>query len=61
MDDDATHALMTKFYEGWNPKDGSKPLGTAEALKAAQDYVKSQEKWKHPYFWAAWVLWGLPD
>jgi len=52
---------MTKFYELWNPKDGAKGLGTAAALKAAQDYVRSQEKWSHPYYWAAWVLWGLPE
>jgi len=61
VDDDATRALMTKFYELWNPKDGKPGLPTAEALRKAQEYVKSQEKWKHPYYWAAWVLWGLPE
>jgi CHAT domain-containing protein/Tfp pilus assembly protein PilF len=61
VDDDATRALMTKFYELWNPKDGKPGLPTAEALKQAQEFVKAQEKWKHPYYWAAWVLWGLPD
>ncbi len=50
---------MIKFYELWNPKKG-KGLGAAEALRKAQAYVRSQEKWKHPYYWAAWVLWGLP-
>jgi len=60
VDDDATRALMTKFYELWNPTDGKPGLPTAEALKQAQEFVKSQEKWKHPYYWAAWVLWGLP-
>ena len=30
------------------------------ALKEAQEFVKGHEKWKHPYYWAAWVLWGLP-
>jgi CHAT domain-containing protein len=52
---------MIKFYELWNPKDGSKGLATAEALRQAQEFVRAQEKWKHPYYWAAWVLWGLPD
>ena len=33
----------------------------AAALKQAQAFVRSQPKWKHPYYWAAWVLWGLPD
>ena len=61
VDDQATRALMTKFYELWNPKDGSKGLATAASLKRAQEFVASQEKWKHPYYWAAWVLWGLPD
>ena len=61
VDDEATQALMVKFYELWNPKDGSKGLGAAAALKKAQEYVKSQEGWAHPYYWAAWVLWGLPD
>jgi len=64
VDDDATRALMVKFYELWNPSgvNGGQPgLPTAEALKQAQEFVKSQEKWKHPYYWAAWVLWGLPE
>ena len=61
VDDDATRALMTKFYELWNPKDGQARLPTAEALRTAQEFVRSQEKWKHPYYWAAWVLWGLPE
>ncbi len=72
VDDEATSALMTKFYELWNPAlserseskgppDGSKGLPTAEALRQAQEFVRSQERWKHPFYWAAWVLWGLPD
>jgi CHAT domain-containing protein len=60
VDDDATRALMTKFYELWNAKDG-KGAGAAAALRGAQEFVRSQAKWKHPRFWAAWVLWGLPD
>ncbi|MDA1194780.1 MAG: CHAT domain-containing protein [Planctomycetota bacterium] len=63
VDDEATKALMVKFYELWNPKDGKKGLGVAAALKQAQEYVRDHPngKWKHPYYWAAWVLWGLPD
>jgi CHAT domain-containing protein len=61
VDDEATSALMAKFYELWSPKDGSAGLPTAEALRQAQHDVKSQEKWRHPYYWAAWVLWGLPS
>ena len=81
VDDEATKALMVKFYEFWNPQ--AKPgeperpkgveradrqgLGAAAALKKAQAYVRDlkdkdgKQKWKHPYYWAAWVLWGLPE
>ncbi|MCC7138741.1 MAG: CHAT domain-containing protein [Planctomycetes bacterium] len=61
VDDAATAALMQKLYDLWNPRTGSQGMGTAEALRAAQEHVRSQEKWKHPYYWAAWVLWGLPS
>jgi CHAT domain-containing protein/tetratricopeptide (TPR) repeat protein len=57
VDDDATRALMVKFYELWKPG----KLSTAAALKKAQAYVASHEKWRHPYYWAAWQLWGLPE
>jgi CHAT domain-containing protein len=61
VDDEATKALMVRFYALWNPKDGSKRLGTAAALRAAQEHVRSHEQWKHPCYWAAWVLWGPAD
>ncbi len=35
-------------------------LLTATALKKAQEFVRSHKKWEHPYYWAAWQLWGLP-
>ena len=60
VDDEATQALMVRFYELWNPKDGSEGLSAAAALGQAQAHVRSQERWAHPYYWAAWVLWGLP-
>ena len=61
VDDQATRALMVKFYGLWNPKDGSKAIPAATALKKAQEHVRSHDTWKHPYFWAAWQLWGLGD
>ena len=39
----------------------AKGMRASEALKKAQEYVKKQPGWEHPYYWAAWVLWGLPD
>jgi len=55
VDDDATKGLMVEFYELW------KTHPAATALKKAQEFVRSHEKWKHPYYWAAWQLWGLAD
>ena len=63
VDDDATGALMKEFYELWNPDDPAKRVGAAEALRKAQDHIRNHTEhpdWKHPYYWAAWVLWGLP-
>ncbi|MDJ0522461.1 MAG: CHAT domain-containing protein [Planctomycetota bacterium] len=60
VDDEATRELMVKFYELWAPKTGT-GLPAAAALRRAQAHVRAQPKWKHPYYWAAWVLWGLPD
>ena len=42
-------------------KDGSKGLPAATALKNAQEFVKGHEKWRQPYYWAAWQLWGLAN
>jgi CHAT domain-containing protein len=61
VDDQATQALMREFYRRFDPKDGTPALGTAAALRAAQAHVRSVERWRHPYYWAAWVLWGLPE
>jgi CHAT domain-containing protein len=61
VDDEATRALMTKFYQLWSPPDGKQGLPTATALRRAQEHVRAQERWRHPYYWAAWQLWGLPD
>jgi CHAT domain-containing protein/tetratricopeptide (TPR) repeat protein len=60
VDDQATQALMIKFYELWRPKNGQ-GLGAAAALRQAQAFVRSHKQWQHPYYWAAWVLWGLPE
>jgi len=73
VDDEATVALMTRFYELWSPQrtapgdppasrsQGGHRLEAAAALQAAQAAVRSQPKWTHPSYWAAWVLWGAAD
>ena len=61
VDDAATKALMLKFYELWSPTGKGPRMPAGEALRRAQDHVRSQAKWRHPYYWGAWVLWGLPD
>jgi hypothetical protein len=55
VDDAATRALMVKFYELWRTRPA------AVALREAQGFVASKEAWRHPYYWAAWQLWGLPE
>jgi CHAT domain-containing protein len=56
VDDSATRRMMTSFYRHW--RGGSTP---ATALRAAQQEFRQSEKYAHPYYWAAWTLWGLPD
>ncbi|MBS1807013.1 MAG: CHAT domain-containing protein [Acidobacteria bacterium] len=54
VDDDATAALMERFYRGIL-KNGLRP---AAALRAAQIALWKQQQWKAPYFWAAFGLQG---
>jgi serine/threonine protein kinase/CHAT domain-containing protein len=58
--DEATRALMVKFYELWHPGDGSEGAPVMDALQRAQAHVRNREEWSAPYYWAGWVLWGLP-
>ncbi|MFO0932158.1 MAG: CHAT domain-containing protein [Planctomycetota bacterium] len=56
VDDEATQRLMTEFHA--RLKAGTPP---AQALREAQTVVRSEPRWAHPSFWAAWLLWGLPQ
>ncbi len=56
VDDEATRALMTRFHERWRE---GRPA--AAALAEAQAFVRADPRWRHPSYWAPWVLWGLPD
>ncbi len=54
VEDNATAALMSRFYRGlW--AEGLRP---AAALREAQLWVRAQRRWRDPYFWAGFVLAG---
>ncbi|MGA9993891.1 MAG: CHAT domain-containing protein [Pyrinomonadaceae bacterium] len=54
VDDDATAELMSHFYRAML-KDGLPP---AAALKAAKREMWKQERWRSPFYWAAFTLQG---
>ncbi|MEZ2340104.1 tetratricopeptide repeat protein [Microcoleus sp.] len=54
VDDEGTSVLMQKFYQ----KMLQQKLAPAAALRAAQMEMMQQEKWKSPYYWAAFTLQG---
>ena len=51
VDDTATQELMQSFYEEW-----AKNSNKAQAFEKAQ--TKLKEKYKHPYYWGAFILIG---
>ena len=55
VDDDATSELMTTFYAAVV---NGKPFG--EALTEAKRHLAGMRQWRHPYFWAPFVLVGNP-
>ncbi|MDQ1613582.1 MAG: hypothetical protein QOG00_3513 [Pyrinomonadaceae bacterium] len=54
VDDEATAELMKHFYAGVL----TEGLSPATALKKAQLALRSQKRWRAPYFWAGFVLQG---
>ena len=54
VDDAATAELMKFFYRNML-QHGMEP---AEALRAAQNSIRRQKKWRSPYYWAAFTLQG---
>jgi CHAT domain-containing protein len=54
VDDEGTAVLMQKFYQ----KMLQQKLAPAAALRAAQIEMMQEEKWKSPYYWAAFTLQG---
>ncbi len=61
VDDEASATLVHYFCGGLAraEKEG-KLIDHAEALQAAKRWVRQQEKWKSPYYWASMVLIGPP-
>ena len=54
VDDEATGALMGRFYDEMLKQNRS----PAAALRQAQLVVREQQRWQSPFFWAAFVLQG---
>ncbi len=50
----STAELMTRFYRGLLEED----LPPPEALRAAQLWMRRQERWRAPCYWASFVLQG---
>ncbi len=57
VNDEATAELMKQFY-GAMLRDGLPP---SAALRRAKEAVRSQERWRSPYFWAGFVMQGECD
>ncbi len=56
VDDEASQALMLAFYR--HLRQGTP---TADALRQAQiEILHGKEAWRHPYYWASFVLTGDP-
>ncbi|MBI2956179.1 MAG: CHAT domain-containing protein [Acidobacteria bacterium] len=55
VEDEATAALMVRFYRHLL---GKKRLSPAAALRAAQLSMLKEKRWRSPFYWAAFVLQG---
>jgi CHAT domain-containing protein len=56
VDDEASKSLMEAFYHHLMADNGRAP---AVALAAAQMDIRQHARWRHPYYWAGFVLQGL--
>ncbi len=61
VNDEAAASLVSYFCAGLaQAEKAGQPIDHAEALQAAKRWVRQQEKWKDPYYWASMVLIGPP-
>lgn len=59
VDDEAAASLISYFCGGIaNDEKKENPLGYAHRLHAAKKWIRDQDKWKSPYYWAPFVLVG---
>jgi hypothetical protein len=59
VDDEAAASLVSYFCGGIaQGTEGGHTPDYAEALSAAKRWVRGQEKWQSPYYWAPFVLVG---
>jgi CHAT domain-containing protein len=56
VDDEATSVLMQEFYKNLLSTDHK--VSKIEALRKAQETLSKDNRYSHPYFWAAFVLYG---
>jgi CHAT domain-containing protein len=54
VNDEATASLMSEFYKQLVYRQ----VGKAEAIQRAQLKLLNNPKYKHPYYWAPYVLIG---
>jgi CHAT domain-containing protein len=54
VDDQSTYILMKDFYEYWH----NKGLNKIEALRRAQNSLKSISDYSHPFYWAPFIIIG---
>jgi CHAT domain-containing protein len=59
VDDESAASLVSYFVASLAKTElDSSQVDYAAALHAAKRWVRSQEKWNHPYYWATFVLIG---
>ena len=55
VSDKSTAQLMTSFYQLWREK-GMPPV---QALAEAQKELRGEERFRHPFYWAAFYMTGV--